>query len=889
MTAFTCQYHPTVSPGKDPPQVLVINDTIVPDVIRVKDGNGVATGEMIMAGKWMSIGLMNTHPTKWLRDGQVEAIAERDASRGIEIAQEELTDGIWIDDIPPGGVRGLSIPIRLSDSSRRIRGDVLKWKLRVSYNNNTINATADGNMTIVDWAVDQAMTVNRKRVMNGAPHSFRYTFLGQTRDVQYAAVVVPKYACVPCKIVLAMHGAGVEAGKRAWTESYQRMKKGWVFLPSGRRPFGFDWHGPMMDNAWESVDAFDEGMFGIPSSLRPSIRRKWWGKTEVTGEDLLKLDRSQYVFSGHSMGGHSCFTFFTHYPDLALAGVCASGWLRLANYGGWWIRQSQSFADSKARAMLRQSLEEYSTDLYSRNVLGIPFVGRTGGKDESVPPWNMRKMVRLLKQEEYWAGVPRNQSVVQLSEVPGKRHWFGEVLNEASMQEFFSKSLEYGKPVLPKVFEFFTINPSSSGTRGGLRFLQLTVPFEGASLKVKRNDTNAEGSSSKMDSEWAITSVNVRRFRYSKVDGILPRPAAIRIDDSRSIDVRGTPVDFCLKHADSSTGSHGKKVWRRCRKAPGKFSNPSHRNLERRLDTQGPALRVLSNRAVHIVYPEDSLDAQGRAITLGNSLFSRGRYSVTLDSDTKENVRLLMGDLHRRRRKGEHRPKNLIILGGSNVNRVARALEEHGYTADVRFTSDSTFCVSLRCFQEPGIGIAFLAGLPNRALTFIVGGTDDAGYSRALSMLPTSSQKEIPDWTVLSKEAGWDYKGVGGILGFGYWNRKWRIDARSTYPSDFNGYGSVCSGSSQWRLRRGEYDGQFLGMSMLWIYLMGFVLLIVVLLKANQIYRQHGKGMLLMYSRVNAEEESSRPEAQNSKKHRHPVAVDEEEELLGDAKENRAS
>eukprot|EP00172_Hildenbrandia_rubra_P000389 Plantae.Rhodophyta-Hildenbrandia_rubra.ctg11855.p1 GENE.Plantae.Rhodophyta-Hildenbrandia_rubra.ctg11855~~Plantae.Rhodophyta-Hildenbrandia_rubra.ctg11855.p1 ORF type:complete len:1080 (+),score=156.17 Plantae.Rhodophyta-Hildenbrandia_rubra.ctg11855:192-3431(+) len=825
-TTFSCGYHPSIKPGRRPKQLLVINDTIVPDVMRVNRTGGNVE-EILLAGRWMSVSVMNTHGTEWLRGGRVVSLNQDENGMGrVEVVGGEDGEGIVVQDIPPGGVRGLSIPIVVGDTGLHIEeGRVVKWELEIRYNNEKVVANVNGTMKVVDWIVhDEDDGVERIRLMEGAPHSYRFTFLSRTRDVQYAAVVVPQKPCGLCAIVLGLHGAGVEAGKDAWTGSYKRMDGAWVVLPSGRRPYGFDWHGPMMDNAWKSVDEFADGLMGVPTRLHAKTKTSWWGKKQIIREGLVELDRSRFVFTGHSMGSHSCSVFFTHYPDVALGGVCASGWLRLGNYGGWWLRQSQSFADSRALAMLRGSLEEYSVDLYARNSLSIPFLGRTGDRDETVPPWNVRRMVRVLKQHELWAGIPSNKSVVSLSEVAGKGHWFWTVLNDDKVQSFFDHVISKGKPLLPKRFQVFTINPGTTGSRGGLRILQLGSPIESGILEVARSGLPSGKNEEHKDTKWTITSGNVRRFRFSPVLGIRPLPGALLIDSTNKIEVSSTPVDFCLQSVDLPTRIGDKKLWKKCKPLLGTLTSGRKDSIERGPDTQGPALQVLSNRPVRIVYPAKSQGALGRAITLANNLFYRGRYSATLAEDSPENVGKIIDELHH----GMEDARNLIILGGSNMNRAARALEEYGYMADVRFPTEKSFCVSLRCFAEPGFGIAYLAGLPSKALAFVCAGTDEEGLSSALSLLPTSSQKEVPEWTVISKKKGWDFKGAGGIVGMGYWDRNWKADIRATYPSDFIGFGSVCSGGSSWRFRKGEYAGQIFGMNLWWIVLLGILLSVLL-------------------------------------------------------------
>lgn len=49
----------------------------------------------------------------------------------------------------------------------------------------------------------------------------------------------------PASVVLALHGAGVEAESPFWTGALGgRLESSWVIFPTGRSAWGYDWHGP---------------------------------------------------------------------------------------------------------------------------------------------------------------------------------------------------------------------------------------------------------------------------------------------------------------------------------------------------------------------------------------------------------------------------------------------------------------------------------------------------------------------------------------------------------------------------------------------------------------------------------------------------------------------
>jgi hypothetical protein len=100
---------------------------------------------------------------------------------------------------------------------------------------------------------------------------------------------------------------------------------------------------------------------------------------------------------------------------------------------------------------------------------------RSGELDDNVPSYHSRKLYRLLNQ---W-----NNESLSYSEQSNNGHWFEGVLNDDTVQSFLDNLL--GKeepkvikqPALPHEFTIVTLNPSSSGSRAGIKILQLTIPF----------------------------------------------------------------------------------------------------------------------------------------------------------------------------------------------------------------------------------------------------------------------------------------------------------------------------------------------------------------------------------------------------------------------------
>ena len=124
---------------------------------------------------------------------------------------------------------------------------------------------------------------------------------------------------------IATHGAGVEASNPFWNTAFAPQAAP-MLLPTGRRGWGFDWHGPSALNIWSALATASSGAIG---PINASI-----------------FDPTQILWTGHSMGGGGAWFLGTHYPDLAVGVAPAAGFMSLQvqsdKYYGkvliWWCR-----------------------------------------------------------------------------------------------------------------------------------------------------------------------------------------------------------------------------------------------------------------------------------------------------------------------------------------------------------------------------------------------------------------------------------------------------------------------------------------------------------------------------------------------------------------------
>eukprot|EP00842_Homolaphlyctis_polyrhiza_P000096 jgi/Hompol1/1087/HPOL_002640-RA len=530
--------------------------------------------------------------------------------------------------------------------------------------------------------------------------AYRITFYGYDGSIQYSMVRPPKKPCV------RKSGIGCPI----------------VVALHG----GFDWHGPSKANVESAVDVLQQLAPGVPPALIESIR--------------ATSDRRIYV--GHSNGGQGAWWMLTHYPDTALAGVPTSGYVKIQHYIPYYMHIGDAYADPVLRAE------------------GIPILPRTGGDDDNVPPLHTRRIVRMMNE---WS---RSNNQTQMQEIPGKGHWFEGVLNDQSVQSFLDYHLspdtnpELALPPLPTAFTIQTLNPASTGSKGGIRILQLEVPFRLATIRVHRNGNM-----------WILNTTNVRRFGFVKDD---------RQHDIVSWSIDGT--DFKTRPADA--GPSYLKVGNQWQLA----SDLLWISRERHPSTYGPTSLIFSHPFCIVVPSLPSANKTlyrqlAQHIASSWYLYALGGTQIIRDVDVLD---------------GLAAKYNLIVLGGPLDNLYTRRRESEGASGLVKFLPSGGFHIGDRSYEQPGSGILFLAPSPTRTrMGLFVAGVDANGLQRAAWSIPFRTGLEVPDYLVVGDEygdpaTGWTAgdgspfggggtKGAGGVFAAGYWNNTWDYDNRCGY------------------------------------------------------------------------------------------------------------
>ena len=674
-----------IKPFKSDPITLLESETLIPDAV---DG--------ILASRHIGITLMN-HVDRVIGPITVH----------VQIPETHIATSLTLDSVEPG--RPCPVSIAFSED------DVLE--LEPNLDHLTILIEFENTRRLMRASV-------RKRRF-GQP--FKFSFIDFDGSVQKAAAYPPVEECGArgCPILFTTHGAGVEADSDAWTGSYQRQRHAWILFPTNRRNYGYDWEGPGYTNGMFALGHLVAEIPGVPKDLK----------------SRYQPDSTRRLYAGHSMGGHGCLVFSITQPDCALASVCASGWIRRDYYiSSAHYSTGTSRLDHQRVAIFQSALEEFSPDLHLSNMAGIPSLMRMGTADDTVPAWELRRIARMLNE------INRNASWTQISEVKGGGHWWGGIVDDGPIQQFFDAYLKLdAETQVPDFFELTVVNPATNHGRAGLRVLQTLVPYKIAKVKVKRESGT-----------WSIETKNVKRFqlgRSSKVD----KPEEIQVDDYE-VSLLGLQmndrVEVCLVE----------DVWELCADADWKLR-------ERSPGTYGPLRQVISQRPLLLVYPNSSA-IESEVNYLIQQMYYQGRIRI----ETRPSSTFKAEDAHR---------YNLIIIGTPCNNEAARYIHRQRYENQLVWYDEDCrrFGIGKTAYGQPDHAVIYLspfvvpgASEPNTAIV-VNGLSDDAFVTAFRNFMPVHSSITMADFAVIDASR-LKRNGMSGILAFGFWSNEWTWDDR---------------------------------------------------------------------------------------------------------------
>ncbi|KAJ7684731.1 hypothetical protein DFH06DRAFT_1277353 [Mycena polygramma] len=265
--------------------------------------------------------------------------------------------------------------------------------------------------------------------------------------------------------ILCLHGAGVDiVSETFWIDSLPQQQHSWLVTPSGRTPWGLDWHGPSAEDAWGSVDALAEILDANPA----------WHTRKVK-------DGTPVALMGHSNGGQGAWYLASRFPDRVLGVVPAAGYIKSQAYVSLLMSRSAHFIDPAVRAILESSLTPDDNDLFLSNLVDTPVLAIHGGSDENVPTWHSREYVSVLKA---W-----NAANVTFREDPEQLHWYPSVLKNDQVQAFLVDVLSRRRS-RSSTFTLTVAVPAESGSLHGFNIERLGIPGRLGRLTVDALDDN---------------------------------------------------------------------------------------------------------------------------------------------------------------------------------------------------------------------------------------------------------------------------------------------------------------------------------------------------------------------------------------------------------------
>ncbi|KAI0273854.1 hypothetical protein BC834DRAFT_815835 [Gloeopeniophorella convolvens] len=615
--------------------------------------------------------------------------------------------------LAPGQTRVL--PVRISQS-KPFTDDTLSFD---------VHADSGGSTVILPVKVDVSQLGHWSSA--GVSKAMRASYFSTDTGPMTFMVLSPAEANAPgtrSPPVLALHGAGVDILKHHfWVEAVPRQKHSWIIFPSGRTPWGLDWHGVSSADAWDSVSAL---------AIILGKLAEW--------NDWM-ISQEKVVIIGHSNGGQGTWHNAARYPDRVLAVVPAAGYIKAQAYVPLTQSRSSHFMDPSLRSILEASFIPDDNDLFLSNMVDTPALVVHGGADDNVPTWHSRECVSVLKTWRQDAIVKHAHSLNLLiyREDPGQGHWYPSVFRNDEVQAFLDLVLKEGRePRRSSSFTLTTAVPAETGSLHGWRILGTLNPASLARLTVTLCGDHA-----------TVDTSNVKSFS---------------IDSTLYQGIKGMTIDGCAHAfpADSSTLVY-------IRRRSGRWdltlcardSPPTPQRSTRpytALSSRGPILIVVSG------------DLQSRGMSIALRLAHDLWMYFKLDSEIVSEFDILAD-----RDPVLARGCNVVVIGTPGGLYVRQCLARGTTTFKVADREDGLPVLQLNGESLDGLsqGVVFThphETSPSATMLFLIA-HDQSGLERAARLFPSRTGLALADWMVIGSLA--DKQGASGVSKAGLWGCSW--------------------------------------------------------------------------------------------------------------------
>jgi len=830
---------------KSTKHIVVHPPAFLPDLIGLGQTTGtnidpdVSSSSYYMGTGWLSIPVTNRGNAGYRIKFQVKQLPQHKAL-GLRVVPSSSSSYL----IYSGQYTTVPVQLAMAHGVPRSRSSCpLTFQLipLVQHINQTTSGTTAAAHRTRKWVQKEPLVLQCR--CRTTRQSFIFTFVDHDGSISRAAAITPlpspssasataatgtsKQHDSAAGVLLSLHGTGVDVSMQADSYKFKPTKHAnddrvpytfgvqgmWTLAPTRNGAHNWEYTGFLSAlTALETLGTpgdHGQGSCILPSEIVPHFPR-------------ASINFHKVIFTGHSMGGHGAWTIATHVPDRALGVVSAAGWIRKEYYGDsnrFFIHDiGHSFIDSSLKGILENTFVEYNADVHGSNLKGLMVHARIGANDRSVPPYQVRKMVRVLLEH----GVNTTYE-----EIPNKEHWWwdtlrsndGGVLNDVKLRKIYRamkrrtrEGHESGSECFVDRFTLVAMHPGSVESKCGMRILQIWKPLSMSKLTVRWSSD-----------VWHIQTQNVRRIsvngRY--LCASVPCRSSVTIDQVEQVPItlsqmkQNKMVEFC-QYDDQQvvaeivvvpTGTRNDvrppppppppppRRWRRCAHSD-PIQHPlvtntsySFEQYERGPTNSGPARQLFASPFV-IVTTFHSLPSY-------LSLYTANMHMAAASTS----VEILHDTVYVSTKDQQH--KNMFVVGRHNLlfhrQQASRRRQRSSLVANppVDTIQDSNgqligFQVGPCQFIEPGIGILYTAPLwdqkyhRSRVHVYMVG-TDDDGLRAIASLLqptippmlraPLSNQ--MPDFMVVSsKVLG---QGAGGILAAGSWGYDWNWSEESSY------------------------------------------------------------------------------------------------------------
>ncbi|KAG8792028.1 hypothetical protein FRC12_007461 [Ceratobasidium sp. 428] len=500
------------------------------------------------------------------------------------------------------------------------------------------------------------------------------------------------------RILLAMHGAGVMHTSPFVAATLPRPAHTWVLIVQGLTPWGLDWREASRADTCSALRALVLRLVGT------------WNEEDyctphdpsVADPHVVEGKRIPVVAIGHSNGGQGALHLASSFPDSIPALIPAAGYTSARLYISTQHSRGAMYADASLQAIMRASLQGQDGDIIAGNLVLSRVHLVHGGDDENVPVWHSRERMALVKS---W----NPDADINFTEVPEKPHFWPRVFFDEPASSKISELVASPYAALRRQqtpFTFTVVWPSESGSMGGWRVRELTVPGRLARVRVDGTEVftaNVHG-----------LSVNTSRAGL--------RHGWITIDNQR-VELPDISVVWLRRDVQSK--------W----EVVEPFSSyPS-----------GPLSRILTSPTVISIIIPGTPNAYYRSLALrlahNLSVYLKLDCVILNDKEALANSPLT---------------GSVVVIGGY-TNKYGL----HVRSSSLQVLPDGTISISDAVYNRSGT--AALSLYENHLYMDAV---DEAGYERALQAFPLRTGVPGPEWVILGQVC--NEKSYGGVYAAGY-------------------------------------------------------------------------------------------------------------------------